>query len=59
MTLDQLKANLAQLGGCGDGGCIIHRRGGQHTNGGCHCDRDRMKMHRIGLWLQAYLKANP
>jgi hypothetical protein len=22
---------------CGDGGCIIQRPQGQHTNGGCHC----------------------
>lgn len=24
--------------GCGDSGCIIARRGGQCTNGGCRCD---------------------
>jgi hypothetical protein len=29
-------AELAELG-CGDGGCIIQRPLGQHTNGGCHC----------------------
>jgi hypothetical protein len=33
--------NLAeQVGGCGDGGCVILRPAGQHTNGGCRCPRD-------------------
>lgn len=59
MTLTQLKTNLQQLGGCSDGYCIIYRPGGMHTNGGCRCSTDRMKMQRMGLWLQAYLKANP
>jgi hypothetical protein len=27
---------LAELA-CGDGGCIIQRPQGMHTNGGCHC----------------------
>lgn len=22
---------------CGDGGCVIQRPRGMHTNGGCHC----------------------
>jgi hypothetical protein len=28
---------LAKQHGCGDGGCVIYIRGGQHTNGGCRC----------------------
>lgn len=36
-----------EIGGCGDGGCIIHRPGGMHTNGGCRCamttDRERQR----------------
>lgn len=32
---------LEKIGGCGDGGCVIHRRPGQHTNGGCRCVRNR------------------
>jgi hypothetical protein len=31
-------ANL--LGGCGDGGCVIVKPKGMHTNGGCHCVRN-------------------
>ena len=26
-----------QIGGCGDGGCVVFRRTGMHTNGGCRC----------------------
>lgn len=32
--------------GCGDSGCIfnlIKKKGGQHTNGGCHCFKDLVK----------------
>ena len=28
-----------QIGGCGDGGCVVFIRGGMHTNGGCRCLR--------------------
>ena len=28
-----------QIGGCGDGGCVVFIRGGMHTNGGCRCVR--------------------
>ena len=28
-----------QIGGCGDGGCVVFRRTGMHTNGGCRCTR--------------------
>ena len=27
------------VGSCGDGGCVILRQRGQHTNGGCRCLR--------------------
>jgi hypothetical protein len=30
---------LAQDHGCGDGGCVIFRPSGMHTNGGCRCAR--------------------
>jgi len=28
-----------QIGGCGDGGCVVFIRKGMHTNGGCRCVR--------------------
>ena len=40
---------LAAIGGCGDGGCIIHRPGGMHTNGGCRCNADKYKMSRYAM----------
>jgi hypothetical protein len=38
------------MGGCSDGNCRIRevRRGGQHTNGGCHC-RDNIK-YALEVW---------
>lgn len=32
--------------GCTDGGCLIRKPEGMHTNGGCRCARDHMKMQR-------------
>jgi hypothetical protein len=29
-----------QIGGCGDGNCVILQSTGMHTNGGCRCPRD-------------------
>lgn len=40
-------AYLKQLGGCGDGNCIIVKPVGMHTNGGCRCSRDGMRMQRF------------
>lgn len=45
-----LKARLEEIGGCGDGGCIVHVRPGMHTNGGCRCNRDPLKMVRV-IWV--------
>jgi hypothetical protein len=46
-ALAERDAALQQLGGCGDGGCIIWRPKGMHTNGGCRCSRDYIKMQRF------------
>ena len=40
------------LTGCGDSGCIVvsaSSRGGQHTNGGCHCERLELR-RAINYW---------
>jgi hypothetical protein len=42
-------AVMDDIGSCGDGGCIIKRPIGQHTNGGCRCYSDRMKAQRVML----------
>ena len=35
------------VGGCSDGGCVIKRPIGMHTNGGCKCSTDYVKMQRM------------
>jgi hypothetical protein len=45
-ALDQFDAHMNIIGTCGDGGCIIVKPKGMHTNGGCRCWRDHMKMQR-------------
>jgi hypothetical protein len=37
------------IGSCGDGGCLVKRPVGIHTNGGCRCANDRMKAQRM-MW---------
>ena len=46
-ALAALDARLAEIGGCGDGCCMVHIRGGMHTNGGCRCLRDWMTAQRV------------
>lgn len=41
--------------GCGDNSCVIGRRGGMGTNGGCHCD-DRAVRRAARAW-RAYALA--
>ena len=36
--------------GCGDSGCIIARRGGQCTNGGCRCDERALR--KAVMWYR-------
>ena len=45
-----LRDQLEQIGGCGDGGCIVHVRPGMHTNGGCRCNREPHKMKAVIYW---------
>ena len=45
-----LHDQLEQIGGCGDGSCIVHIRPGMHTNGGCRCNREPYKMSRVIHW---------
>ncbi len=46
-AIQRYDAAMAQIGGCGDGGCLVETRKGQHTNGGCRCWSDRMKAQRV------------
>jgi hypothetical protein len=50
------------VGGCSDGGCIVKRPIGMHTNGGCKCHKDTMKAARMmwaGQQLANALRAAP
>ena len=46
-AIEDLDERLAQIGGCSDGHCVIVKPKGIHTNGGCRCWRDGMKMQRF------------
>ena len=48
--MQDLRVRLEQIGGCGDGGCIVHVRPGMHTNGGCRCNREPHKMSAVIYW---------
>ena len=45
-ALAKFNTTMDHLGGCTDGGCVIKRPAGMHTNGGCRCPQDKMKMQR-------------
>lgn len=58
-TVEQFRELQEALGhGCGDGHCVIERRRGQHTNGGCKClsYADSIELGRIGRMLTAAQK---
>ena len=44
--MKEFQVRLEQIGGCGDGGCMIHVRPGMHTNGGCRCSTNPFKMRQ-------------
>lgn len=35
------------VGGCTDGGCVVKRPAGMHTNGGCKCPRNPITAQRM------------
>ncbi len=56
-ALDARDAALETLGGCGDGGCIVHIRPGMHTNGGCRCATDRCIMFSYSVVERRFAEA--
>ena len=44
--------------GCGDGGCVVERPTGMHTNGGCRCLQELPpnKRLRVRLMLERLRK---
>lgn len=53
-ALAEQDARLASIGGCSDGHCVIIRPQGMHTNGGCHCWMDKMRMQRFAHASNAF-----
>lgn len=49
-----LNEQLSVIGNCGNAHCIILAPVGQHTNGGCQCWQDRMKMQRFAFAANRY-----
>lgn len=47
MALESYDRLSVHVGGCTDGGCVIVRPKGMHTNGGCKCADDRLKARRM------------
>ena len=61
-AVDRYRQTAEAVGGCGDGGCVIHRPGGQHTNGGCRCtyrrdDTRQREVTKLLLVAQGIVKA--
>ena len=46
-ALDEYQRLRDGVGGCTDGGCVIKRPTGMHTNGGCKCWQDKIKAQRM------------
>lgn len=48
--VESVKARpVLDLQGCGDGGCIVARPTGMHTNGGCHCEPRALRIAALAL----------
>lgn len=48
IALDDFDERMAEIGGCGDGYCLVtgHAKG-IHTNGGCRCFMNQMKAQLV------------
>lgn len=44
---DDLRDAMSAQSGCMDGGCLVKRPQGMHTNGGCKCHRDQLVSQRM------------
>jgi hypothetical protein len=56
MNNEELKQRLSDIGGCGDGNCIVIVRPGMHTNGGCRCYKDGIKMQQVIRAYKSFLE---
>ncbi|MRN43426.1 MULTISPECIES: hypothetical protein [unclassified Brucella] len=49
-----LNEQLSVIGSCGNAHCLILAPEKQHTNGGCQCWQDRIKMQRFAFAMNRY-----
>lgn len=57
-ALAELDFSLSEMGGCSDGGCIVVKPKGMHTNGGCRCLRhDHIRTQRFAFAHNRFVKA--
>lgn len=53
-ALDYYETMRDIVGGCTDGGCLVKKPAGMHTNGGCKCHKDPLKATRM-MWAGSKL----
>lgn len=56
-AIAELDRHLDAIGGCTDGYCIIRKPKGMHTNGGCKCSGNRMKMTQFAYAHNRFVDA--
>lgn len=44
---DKVRDHVAEQVGCFDGGCLVKRPKGMHTNGGCKCSKNSIAAQRM------------
>lgn len=44
---DKVRDHVAEQVGCFDGGCLVKRPKGMHTNGGCKCSKNSLAAQRM------------
>ena len=57
MALDAYESKMQQIGGCSDGGCVVVKPKGMHTNGGCKCWKNERSMQRLAMAANSLTKA--
>ena len=57
MNKSELQEKINEIDGCTDGNCMLVKRKGQHTNGGCNCHTNESKMRQILYYLRVHLNS--
>ena len=57
MALDAYELRMQQIGGCSDGGCVVVKPKGMHTNGGCKCWKNQHSMQRLARASNTFVEA--